>query len=159
MSAKEEYDKVKYSDWMQDSDENDNQPNAFDQSRFDDGLEGHMRLQLEKTFGGDDRFKLTNDFNVSLGDANKHKKHVPDIMLGALSKREQEDFFAHKSDKKSSRVQINTGGYSSLDEDGEDVGTIAWKHNLNLEKERSQALNILSTIVPASEVFLTSSKS
>lgn len=39
------------------------------------------------------------------------------------------------------------------------MGTIAWKHNLNLEKERSAALNILSTIVPASEVFLTSSKS
>ena len=59
---------------------------------------------MEKTFGGDDRFKLTNDFDVSLGDANQHKKHVPDIMLGALSKREQEDFFAHKSDKKSSKV-------------------------------------------------------
>ena len=51
-----------------------------------------MRLQLEKTYGGDDRFKLTNDFEVSFKDANKAHRHVPDTMLGALSKREQEDF-------------------------------------------------------------------
>lgn len=118
-----------------------------------------MRLQLEKTFGGDDRFKLDEDFDVSFGDANKSKAHVPDVMLGALSKREQEDFFAHKKEIKGSKVQINTGGYSSLDEDGDEVGQIAWKHGLNLEKERSSALNILSKIVPASEIFLTSSKS
>ena len=88
---------------MADSSDNEDQAKAFDQSRFDDGLVGHMRLQLEKTFGGDDRFKLTGEFDVSLGDANKHKKHVPDVMLGALSKREQEDFFAHK-EKKSAKV-------------------------------------------------------
>jgi hypothetical protein len=80
-------------------------------------------------------------------------------MLGGLSKREQQDFFSKKGDKKKSEKSlVNTGGYSSLDEEGEEVGTIAWKHGLNLEKERSAALNILSTIVPANEVFLTSSK-
>lgn len=55
-----------------------------------------MRLQLEKTYGGDDRFKLTKDFEVSYKDANKSKSHIPDVMLGALSKREQEDFISDK---------------------------------------------------------------
>ncbi len=47
-----------------------------------------MRLQLQKTYGGDDRFKLTEDFDVSIRDANKTKNHISDIMLGALNKRE-----------------------------------------------------------------------
>jgi len=44
---------------------------------------------MQKTFGGDERFKLTEDFDVSLKDANKSKSHISDVMLGALSKREQ----------------------------------------------------------------------
>jgi hypothetical protein len=54
-----------------------------------------MRLQLEKSYGGDARFKLTEEFDVSLKDANKSHNHVSDVMLGALSKREQKDFFTH----------------------------------------------------------------
>ena len=113
-----------------------------------------MRLQLEKTYGGDERFKLTSDFDVSFGDAKKTKSHIPDAMLGALSKREQEDFI---SDKKLGAIKQrtkDTGGYESLEE-----GDVKWDHDIDLEKERSNALNILSQIVPANEVFLTSSKS
>ena len=55
-----------------------------------------MRLQLEKTYGGDDRFKLTEDFEVSLKDANRGHTHVPDQMIGALSKTEFNAFF-HKN--------------------------------------------------------------
>jgi len=47
-----------------------------------------MRLQLQKTYKGDDRFRLTQDFDVSFRDANKFNAHVSDVMLGALSKRE-----------------------------------------------------------------------
>ena len=97
-----------------------------------------MRLQMQKTYGGDDRFKLTKDFEVSIKDANKSKAHISDIMLGALSKKEQEDFF---SDKKLSKLKVikDTGGYEDLEE-----GYIQWSHNIDLEKERSNALNILS---------------
>lgn len=115
-----------------------------------------MRLQLQKTFGGDERFKLTKDFDVSLKDANKSKSHISDIMMGQLSKREQEDFMQAKYQGKQRQVKIDTGGYSSLDDS--DGGEIQWKHEINLEKERNQALNILSQIVPANEVFLTCSK-
>jgi len=48
--------------YLDDDDEN------FAKSRFD-GLGCHMRLQLEKTYGGDDRFKLTDQFEVSFKDA------------------------------------------------------------------------------------------
>ena len=75
-----------------------------------------MRLQLQKTYGGDDRFKLTNEFEVSFKDANKAKRHIPDVMLGALSKREQEDFLSDAKLKKMDNIVRDTGGYNSLDE-------------------------------------------
>lgn len=58
-----------------------------------------MRLQLEKSYGGDARFKLTEDFDVSLNDANRTHNHVSDVMLGGLSKREQQDFFSSSKDE------------------------------------------------------------
>ena len=57
---------------------------GFEKAQYD-GLEGHMRLQLQKSYGGDKRFKLTEEFDVSL----KDNHHISDVMLGALSKREQ----------------------------------------------------------------------
>jgi hypothetical protein len=75
-------------------------------------------------------------------------------MLGALSKREQEDFISDAKLKKMDNIRIDTGGYDSLDE-----GDVKWKHNINMEKEKSNALFLLSQVVPANEVFLTSSKS
>ena len=57
---------TKYNDWMGSDNEDQTQSQGqggqaedFEQTRFD-GLSGHMRLQLEKTYGGDDRFKLTD---------------------------------------------------------------------------------------------------
>lgn len=88
---------------------------------------------------------MTEDFDVSLTDANRTKNHVSDVMLGALSKREQQDFFnPNKNNTKETDIVKDTGGYSSLEEEGEQGGTIQWKHNVDLEKERSKALNILS---------------
>ena len=111
-----------------------------------------MRLQMEKGYGGDKRFKLTEDFDVSFKDANKANAHVSDVMLGALSKREHQDFMQDGSISSMNKVK-DTGGYKDLEE-----GDIQWNHDVDLEKERSNALSILSTIVPANEVFLTSSK-
>ena len=81
---------------------------------------------------------------MSIMDANKSKSHVPDVMLGALSKREQETFFKKKigGDESDGDTKINTGGYDSLD--NEEHGQISWEHNINLEKERASLLNVLS---------------
>lgn len=157
----EEYGKVKYTDWMgSDEDQEETsqgqggqiqKEDEFAQERFE-GLDGHMRLQLEKTYGGDDRFKLTDDFTVSFKDANKAKRHIPDTMLGAMSKREQEDFISDAKLRQIERFR-DTGGYDSLDE-----GTVQWNHDIDLDKERENALNVLAQLVPANEVFLTSSK-
>lgn len=160
MEDETEYKHVKYTDWMCSDDEPEQisqgqggqtDDQAFEATRFE-GLEGHMRLQLEKTFGGDDRFKLTEDFNVSFKDANRKNAHVSDVMLGALSKREQQDFFHDNKMTKSDRIK-DTGGYESLEE-----GNVEWKHGIDMEREKANALNLLSRIVPANEVFLTSSK-
>jgi hypothetical protein len=47
-------------------------------------------LQLQKTYKGDDRFKLAEDagFDIDLKDKDA-KKVLPQSMLGALSKREE----------------------------------------------------------------------
>ena len=58
-----------------------------------------MRLQLEKSYVGDDRFKLTEDFNVSFKDAYKVNAHIPDQVLGAMSKREHFDFVSMENQK------------------------------------------------------------
>ena len=63
--------------------------NAFDKSQYE-GKKGHLLLQLQKTYKGDDRFQLAGDkdFDIDLHDAAKTKKQLPQAMLGALSKRE-----------------------------------------------------------------------
>jgi hypothetical protein len=149
---KKEGKKVRFEDWMGDSEEE--RDHDFSQTRFE-GRDGHLRLQLEKTYKGDDRFKLTEDFDVSFADANRSKRHVPDIMMGGMSKREIESLFKSKGDDEE-MVRRNTGGYESLDDSKN--GEICWEHGIDVEKEKEHALNVLSRIVPASEVFLTSSK-
>jgi hypothetical protein len=94
---------------------------------------------LEKTYH-DDRFKLTKDFDVSFKDANKAHGHVPDIMLGALSKMEREEFISDMKLSKMNKIKVDTGGYNSLDE-GE---MIKWDHDIDLEKEKSNTLNLLA---------------
>ena len=49
-------------------------------------------MQLQKSYKGDDRFKLdqSKDFDVDVKEAAKVRKTLPSAMLGALSKREEE---------------------------------------------------------------------
>mmetsp|Transcript_27030 Transcript_27030/g.41169 ORF Transcript_27030/g.41169 Transcript_27030/m.41169 type:complete len:121 (+) Transcript_27030:1-363(+) len=110
--------KVSYNDWMGDDEDDQSQQEdaGFAQDRFE-GLDGHMRLQLQKTYGGDDRFKLTEDFDVSLKDANKSHTHVPDNMLGALSKTEFQHFFSKDAAQEGEEMPKNTGGYDSLEDE------------------------------------------
>ena len=89
---------------------------------------------MQKTYKGDDRFKLTEDFDVTVKDANKAKSHIPDQMLGQLSKKELEDFFHKDKGHKQGKGIVDTGGYSSLDDS--EAGEIHWKHGIDLEKER-----------------------
>ena len=96
-------------------------------------------MQLEKTYH-DDRFKLTKEFDVSFKDANVAHAHVPDVMLGALSKMEREEFISDIKLSKMNKIRVDTGGYNSLDEGD----MIKWDHNLDLEKERSNTLNLLA---------------
>ena len=102
-------------------------------------------MQLEKTYKGDDRFKLTEDFDVSFADANKGKRHMPDVMIGSLNKREQELLkkkVEHEPENDNLKIQINNGGYESLDD--EENGEICWSHDINLDKEKEGAFHILS---------------
>ena len=61
---------VKFEDWMSEGSDPGEITGFPTHTRFEGGIDGHMRLQLEKTFGGDERFKLSKDFDVSLKDAN-----------------------------------------------------------------------------------------
>ena len=96
---------VRFDDWMggDDSSENEGQVDkkepsdvedysrAFDKSQYE-GKKGHLLLQLQKSFKGDERFQLTTsaDFNISFKDMKMTRKQLPQTMLGALSKREEE---------------------------------------------------------------------
>jgi hypothetical protein len=61
-------------------------------------------------------------------------------MLGALSKMEREEFISDIKLSKMNKIKVDTGGYNSLDE-GE---MIKWDHKIDLEKERSNTLNLLA---------------
>ena len=47
-------------------------------------------MQLQKTYRGDERFRLDDDFDINLKQAAANRKSLPQNMLGALSKREEE---------------------------------------------------------------------
>lgn len=90
MSDDEETKAVKYQDWMNDSneeesqsEENEDYQDLFERKEYE-GKKGHLLLQLQKSYKGDDRFQLTKDFTVD----KKMKKALPQSMLGAMSKRE-----------------------------------------------------------------------
>ena len=63
----------------------------FNQDRYE-GRDGHMRLLMEKTYGGDSRFKLGQEFQVDYQDANRVKAHIPDQFMVSMTKKEREDF-------------------------------------------------------------------
>lgn len=74
-----------------DNEEEEDYSKAFDKGQFE-GKKGHLLLQLQKSYKGDDRFQLTKsgDFDIDLSNAKKTMKQLPQTMLGALSKREEE---------------------------------------------------------------------
>lgn len=87
---------VQYSDWMVNDDDssshhgdpNSDYSDAFDKEQYE-GRKGHLLLQLQKSYKGDDRFQLgvSRDFDV---DTVAKKRFLPQSMLGNLSKREEE---------------------------------------------------------------------
>lgn len=86
-------------DWLQ-SDSDNEVGNQFEKSYFE-GDRGHLRLQLQKTYKGDERFKLDENFKVDKSDA----KLMPQEMFGAMSKKEKEELFRVKVKKTEQRVQ------------------------------------------------------
>ena len=49
--------------WLESDSDADNAAQAFDKTEFE-GTKGHLRLHMQKTYGGDSRFKLTSDFVI-----------------------------------------------------------------------------------------------
>lgn len=149
--------RVRYEDWMGDiSSDNENekdQKDVFDRSEYE-GKEGHLLLQLQKTYQGDDRFHLNKDFDIDL----KRKKDLPQSMLGAMSKRETE--LLAEQPKKVSYTALSASNLLVLQkskyvskEDLEDSliaegGEDKWDPEIDIESERSKLLNILGQIVP-----------
>ncbi len=90
-------------DWLQ-SDSDDSDLDArFNKQEFE-GDKGHLRLQLQKTYKGDDRFKLDKNFTVE----TKSKHHLPDDLFGSLSKREKENLFHNKTTVKQKVVEVDS---------------------------------------------------
>ena len=98
--------KVHFDDWMGAESDNENLPsqtantkNKFDKIFADDKFskrekKGHLLLQLQKTYKGDDRFKLDKDFEAD------DTKKLPSNMLGSLSTREYQDLITMKKKPK-----------------------------------------------------------
>ena len=79
--------------WLDSDSDDQSAQDAFSKEQFE-GSKGHMRLQLQKTYQGDERFKLDKSFNVS-----KNQKLLPDQMKGAMSNRERDLLFAPTAPK------------------------------------------------------------
>ena len=146
---------VKYTDWMDnpESDE-ENWNNVFAKEKFDDGGKGHMLLQLQKSYKGDDRFKLDADDGFQVNPVKDKglfggKVQLPETMLGSLSKREQDVYreaIHGKRRRKSSDV--------AMPEQVEDeIETVKWEIDLNIEKEKAKAFGVLGKFVPQTEIF------
>ena len=81
--------------WLQSDSEVGNDAGQFDRTDFE-GDGGYLRLQLQKTFKGDSRFKLEDkDFKVD----TQKKSKLPEEMFGAMSKREKDELFKTKQRK------------------------------------------------------------
>lgn len=84
---------------------------AFDKSQYE-GKKGHLLLQLQKSYKGDSRFKLLGKEHAGFDiDLKQAKKHLPQSMLGALSKREETMLFREENsdedDMKSKKKKRN----------------------------------------------------
>lgn len=149
--------KVHYSEWMEDSgDDLQDWGAVFHKDKFDQGGKGHMLLQLQKSYRGDDRFRLDQDEFVVNPDKDRGfgKASLPDTMLGALSKREREALnLAGKKRKRSDEIKTETVA------DDLDTGLIQWDAELDMEKEKARLFGVLGKIVPQTEVFFQDHKS
>ena len=77
---------------------------VFEKTQYE-GKQGHLLLQLQKTYKGDDRFKLDKDnFDIDMKEAVAHRKSLPQAMLGALSKREEDLLNEEGKSKKKVRL-------------------------------------------------------
>lgn len=118
-------------DWLQSDSEGENDAaEQFEKSYFE-GDRGHLRLQLQKTYGGDDRFKLDENFKVDKSDA----KLMPSDMFGAMSKKEKDELFKAKT-MKSERKEAQE--YRSEDEG------IQWDPEIDMKKEKSKMFDVLA---------------
>ena len=123
-------------DWLQSDSEDDDSDHASKfQKDYFEGERGHLRLQLQKTYKGDERFKLDEGFRVDKSDS----KLMPADMFGAMSKREKESLFKTKVKNPKSQPTEN------LSDDNEGV---QWDPELDLAKEKSKAFDVLAKLVP-----------
>ena len=66
-----------------------NYDSVFEKQRYE-GTKGHLLLQLQKSYKGDERFQLKDDdFDIDLGKNKDPKKVLPQGMLDALTKKEE----------------------------------------------------------------------
>ena len=117
-----------------------------------------MLLQLQKSYKGDDRFRLDEDEGFAVKPVQDKgfggKIQLPETMLGSMSKREREALNeAGKKRRRSSDIVME----KVVDE--LDTGTIQWDTELDVEKEKAKLFGVLGKIVPQSEVFFQDHKS
>lgn len=113
-------------DWLQSDSESD-AGKQFDKKYFE-GDRGHLRLQLQKTYKGDERFKLDDGFKVDKAD----RKLMPELMFGGMSKREKDALFTVKPARVRDEVKK------------EDSDGVQWDIDLDLAKEKAKAFDILA---------------
>ena len=146
--------KVVYDDWLASSEsENDSdtiKPKSikkevnFDKVFAEDKFskrekKGHLLLQLQKTYKGDDRFKLDKDFVAD--DAKK----LPANMIGSLSTREYELLMEKKRQPKKEGEQDQQFQTAPKEYDALDDGEFEWEHELEtFNAEKSRTFSILA---------------
>ena len=113
---------------------------------------GHLLLQLQKTYKGDERFQLNKDFVAD--DTDK----LPQNLLGSLSSREYQDLIAAKKNKKTNEndgsVPPEEANIEQEPDTLDEAGEYHWETELaDVAKEKSKALSILAQFVPQSEIF------
>jgi len=117
-------------------------------SRFNkqqlEGVGGHMLLQMQKAYKGDNRFKLDDRFT---GDVNLSKNKLSENVRGGMSQMEKNHMMQKtKEDIEevfNKKLKSTKSSIKNKDEEDE----------VDLEKEKDNAFNVLSQIVPAAEVF------
>lgn len=126
--------------WLDGSEESDGAEN-FDRKQFE-GTKGHLRLLLQKSYKGDDRFKLDKSFKI-----DTDKSLMPENLLGAISKHEKDSLFQKPASKAKPAATVITeldGGHQQ------------WDPEFDPHAEKQKSFDILAKFVPQSEIFLSS---